>query len=228
MSEADDVEAERFGVPDQPLPLPAHVRLALVGDHSDRTAALDELLRTIERGHAQFYVDELRGSTHVIPADVVLITYEPGALLSAAQDLRVALQGLVVVCTVAATPGDRDRSEDEGPTRLSAAHRLSSALPMSRIVGALQQFGPEHLRLLGMRCLTTDAPVTGDDREATDVVAAILDGISGIEAIYAGALRNSLAVEGLAQVLERVEARLGRRVGFRLDPLRGLVILDSR
>lgn len=227
MSEAEDVHAQPIGVPSHPLPLPAHARLALVGDRSERTAALGDLLHTVGRELARFHVDELGGTTHVIPADVVFISCEPAALVAIAQALRLPLQGLVVVCTVAATPVERDRSEDGTGIPSSAAQRLSSALPTSRIVGALQQFGRDHLRLLAVRCLTTDAPITGDDREATDLVAGLLDGISGIEAVYAGSVRNSLAVEGLAQMLERMEPHRGRHVGFRLDPLRGLVILDG-
>lgn len=222
-------DAPGSGVPTHPLPVPAHTRLALLGDRSDRTAALEELLRSTGREVARFHLEHVSGKRRPVPADVVFLSCDGDVTIFQAPNLRSPLEDAVVVCTVvSATTADPQLASAVTQRPLSAAQLLSSALPLSRVVGALQQFGPDHLRLLALQSLTTDVPVTGDDMEATDLVTALLDEMTGVEAIYAGPLRNSLAVEGLGQVLDEVEQDLGRPVGFRLDPLRGMVILDGR
>lgn len=228
MNSAGDEQDMNAGVPIHPLPVPAHVRLALLGDCGDRTSALEDLLCSTGRDCERFAVEDVQGRGRVLPADVVFLSCSLSVLMTAAPGLRLPLKHLVVVSTMAPSSTDRHPEESTSTRVVSAAQRLSSTLPLSRIVGALQQFGAEHLRLLELGALTTDVPLTGDDLEATDLAAALLDEIPGVDAIYAGPLRNSAAIEGIADVLHAVQGDLGRPVGFRLHPERGLTVLDGR
>lgn len=212
------------GVPRVPLPALAHARLALLGDGDARVQALDDALSTTGRSYHRYLLREVGPQGGRLDADVVVVSCKLSELLALAPRLTGVLDGAVLVCSMAATSGDpAEPRQDEGS---SAVQRLATALPLSRVVGALQQFTTEHFELMSLRLLKTDVPVTGDDLEAADLVQALLREMSGVDAVYAGPLRNAGAVEHLGEVLRDVEARAGRPLGFRLDPARGVRFLD--
>ncbi len=212
------------GVPQVPLPAVAHARLALLGDGGARMQALDDALTATGRSYERHMIREVSSDGRRLEADVVVVSCQLGELLAVAPRLTAALGDAVLVCSIAAESDDPTGASQQD--RGSAVERLAEALPRSRVVGALQQFTTEHFQLMSLRLLKTDVPVTGDDREAADLVQALLCEISGVDAVYAGPLRNAGAVEHLGAVLRHVEAGAGRPLGFRLDPARGVRFLD--
>lgn len=203
------------GVPRAPLPVPRHVRVGCLHDGSARSAAIMDALRTSGRDVAAFDAPAQLHKPSGPGVDVLLVCGASPALCVAAPGVKRSLAGVVVVCC------DAPRAAPPAP-RPSAVESLARALPTSRVVGALQQFDAQHIRLMATGQLETDAPVTGDDREATDLTEALIDEIAGVTAVYAGPLRNAAAVEGIGALLAAVEADAAGALGFRLDPLRGL------
>lgn len=210
-------------VPNGPLPLPQHVRLALLADASERSVALESALqrtgRRIERHSLLEVVD--RGAP--LQADVVVVCAELEDVIGLAPRLIAALTGAVVVCSMPAEATSYERPSPDESADDSAVARVAAALPMARVVGGLQQFSADHFALLSVGLLETDAPITADDREAADLVEAILDGLPGVDAFFAGPLRNAPPIEAIAGHLRAAGQATGCPVGFRLDPRRGLV-----
>jgi predicted dinucleotide-binding enzyme len=58
--------------------------------------------------------------------------------------------------------------------------------------------------------------VLGDDREATDLVQALVGRITGMRGIYAGRLRNAHQVEALTANLISVNRRYKAHAGVRI------------
>jgi 8-hydroxy-5-deazaflavin:NADPH oxidoreductase len=58
--------------------------------------------------------------------------------------------------------------------------------------------------------------VLGDDRPATDLVAAITDRIPGMRGIYGGRLRNCGQVEALTANLVSINRRYKAHAGLRI------------
>ena len=58
--------------------------------------------------------------------------------------------------------------------------------------------------------------VLGDDREATDLVQALVGRIPGMRGIYAGRLRNAHQVEALTANLISVNRRYKAHAGLRV------------
>jgi len=59
----------------------------------------------------------------------------------------------------------------------------------------------------------------GDDREATDITAALANRIVGVRGFYAGRLRNAGQVEALTANLISVNRRFKVHAGIRLTDL---------
>ncbi len=211
-------------VPSVPLPGPQYVRLALVGDGSARAEALHDVLGTTGRVVEHSSLADCVPRLASLEADVVVLCGELDELLATAPMLRLALADIVVLCCAAPAA-----SGPTGvPTARSAVSRVSAALPKARVVGALQQFSAEHFRLIGLGLLETDAPVSADDPEAADLVEALLDEIPGVQGVFAGPLRLAQGVEGIRDLLDEVERVADHPVGFRLDPLKGVILLHGR
>lgn len=64
--------------------------------------------------------------------------------------------------------------------------------------------------------LDTDVLVLGDDREATDLVQALVERIPDMRGIYAGRLRNAHQVEALTANLISVNRRYKAHAGVRI------------
>ena len=67
----------------------------------------------------------------------------------------------------------------------------------------------------------TDVLVLGDDREATDLVQALVGRIPGMRGIYAGRLRNARQVEALTANLISINRRYKAHAGLRVTESRG-------
>jgi hypothetical protein len=67
-------------------------------------------------------------------------------------------------------------------------HELNcSPSPDSRVIGTLQQFGTGHLTFATLGTFHSDVPVIGDDREASDLVEALIDGVTHAQDHESGA-----------------------------------------
>lgn len=214
------------GIPSSPLPLPRYATIALVDDGTPRVGALSDALRASRRHLVRYSVADLIDRPGRIAADVVVAGSAVDELLTLAPRLTPGLDGAVLVC--ATVDERRHDTRDRSPDGESIVVHVAASLPRARVVGALQQFDVDHLALIGLGMLETDAPVTGDDREAVDLVEALLDEIPGVSAVFAGPLRNAGAIEGISVVLRSLGQAVGRPIGFRLDPARGLVFLHGR
>jgi predicted dinucleotide-binding enzyme len=62
----------------------------------------------------------------------------------------------------------------------------------------------------------TDVLVLGDDRDATDLVAALADAVPGMRGVYGGRLRNARQVEALTANLISVNRRYKAHAGLRI------------
>lgn len=210
-------------VPPAPLPLIRYARLLFVADTSERNDALAEVLSAMGLHLRCVPLQHVLDRRSPLDADVILLSVDIDRRLNDLTRLEAALAGLLVVYCAVTRP--------QGATALapgSALATVSAALPTARVVGAFQQFSTDHLRLMALGLLETDAPVVGDDLEAADLVEALLDHVRGVTGVYAGSLRGAEGVEGIAALLDEVAQTAGHPVGFRLDAAKGLVLLFDR
>jgi NADPH-dependent F420 reductase len=98
----------------------------------------------------------------------------------------------------------------------SAAQQAAAVLPDSRVVGAFHHVSAVLLLDEQVESLDTDVLVLGDDRDATDLVQALVALIPGMRGIYAGRLRNCHQVEALTANLISVNRRYKAHAGVRV------------
>ena len=98
----------------------------------------------------------------------------------------------------------------------SAAEQARAVLPDSRVVGAFHHVSAVLLLDEQVESLDTDVLVLGDDREATDLVQALVALIPGMRGIYAGRLRGAHQVEALTANLISVNRRYKAHAGVRI------------
>jgi 8-hydroxy-5-deazaflavin:NADPH oxidoreductase len=98
----------------------------------------------------------------------------------------------------------------------SAAQQAAHLLPESRVVGAFHHVSAKLLLDPEVDRIELDVLVLGDDRAATDMVAAIASRIPGMRGIYAGRLRNCGQVEALTANLVSINRRYKAHAGLRV------------
>lgn len=148
---------------------------------------------------------------------IVAVPYEGHRALLA--DLAAALAGRIVIDCVNPLGFD-----SRGAYRLpvpegSAAEQAAAVLPDSTVVAAFHHVSAVQLLDRGRPEVDTDVLVLGDDRAATDRVAALADGIAGMRGIFAGRLRNAGQVEALTANLIAVNRRYKVHAGLRITDL---------
>jgi NADPH-dependent F420 reductase len=89
-------------------------------------------------------------------------------------------------------------------------------LPDTTVVGAFHHVSAELLLDPEVDSLDLDVLVLGDDRPATDLVAAIASRIPGVRGIYGGRLRNCGQVEALTANLVSINRRYKAHSGLRI------------
>ena len=162
---------------------------------------------------------DVRGATNAEAAAaaeiaVVAVPYEGHAALL--RDLVAPLDGKIVVDCVNPLGFDKQGAFAIAVEEGSAAEQASSILPGSRVVAAFHHVSAVLLLDPQVDTLDTDVLVLGDDREATDVVQALVDDIKGMRGIYAGRLRNARQVEALTANLISVNRRYKAHAGLRV------------
>ena len=98
----------------------------------------------------------------------------------------------------------------------SAAQQAAAVLPESRVVAAFHHVSAVLLLDETVDSVDSDVLVLGDDREATDLVQALVAQIPGMRGIYAGRLRNAHQVEALTANLISVNRRYKAHAGLRV------------
>ena len=98
----------------------------------------------------------------------------------------------------------------------SAAQQAQAVLPESRVVAAFHHISAVLLLDETVESVDTDVLVLGDDREATDVVQALVGRIPGMRGIFGGRLRNAHQVEALTANLISVNRRYKAHAGLRV------------
>ena len=101
----------------------------------------------------------------------------------------------------------------------SAAEQAALLLPESRIVGAFHHISAELLADAEVHEIATDVLVLGDDREATDLVQALVADIPGMRGIFGGRLRNAHQVEAMTANLISINRRYKTQAGLRVTGL---------
>jgi NADPH-dependent F420 reductase len=111
--------------------------------------------------------------------------------------------------------------DERGPYRLdvaygSAAEQAAALLSRSTVVGAFHHVSASMLMDPEVTDLDMDVLVLGDDRAATDLVAALAGLMPGVRGVYGGRLRNAGQVEALTANLIAINRRYKTRSSIRV------------
>ncbi|HUZ36324.1 MAG TPA: NADPH-dependent F420 reductase [Streptosporangiaceae bacterium] len=101
----------------------------------------------------------------------------------------------------------------------SAAEQAAAVLPDSVVVGAFHHVSAVLLLDPEVTEIDLDVMVLGDDRAATDLVAALAARIPGVRGVYAGRLRNCRQVEALTANLVSINRRYKAHAGLRITDI---------
>lgn len=149
-------------------------------------------------------------------ADVVVAAVPYAGHRDLLASLREPLRGKVVVDCVNPLGFDGKGAYALPVEAGSAAAEAAAVLPESRVVAALHHVSAVVLLDPAVPAVDMDILVLGDDREATDLVAALVGRIPGFRGIYAGRLRNAGQVEALTANLISVNRRYKAHAGIRI------------
>ncbi len=148
--------------------------------------------------------------------DVVIVAVPWEGHKELLQELAPVLAGKVVVDCVNPLGFDKLGAYALRVEEGSAAQQAASVLPESRVVAAFHHVSAVLLLDETVTSVDTDVLVLGDDREATDLVEALVARIPGMRGIYAGRLRNAAQVEALTANLISINRRYKAHAGIRI------------
>jgi NADPH-dependent F420 reductase len=149
-------------------------------------------------------------------ADVIVIAgpWEGHETLVTA--LAPALAGKVVIDCVNPMGFDEKGAYALHVPEGSAAQQAEQLLPDSTVVAAFHHISAMLLLDPDVDGIETDVLVLGDNREATDLVQALVGRIKGMRGIYGGRLRNAGQVEALTANLVSINRRYKAHAGLRV------------
>jgi NADPH-dependent F420 reductase len=152
-------------------------------------------------------------------ADVVIVAVPWNGHAELLAALREPLAGKIVVDCVNPLGFDK-----QGPYALpvaegSAAQQAAALLPQSRVCAAFHHVSAPLLADPEIDAIHLDVLVLGEDREATDVVQALIARIPSMRGIYGGRLRNAHQVEALTANLIAINRRYKSHAGIRITDL---------
>lgn len=149
-------------------------------------------------------------------ADVVIVAVPWEGHRETLESLREPLAGKIVVDCVNPMGFDKSGAFALSVPEGSAAQQAAAVLPDSTVVGAFHHVSAVLLADESVDTIDTDVLVLGDDRAATDVVAALAERIPGMRGVYAGKLRNAGQVEALTANLISINRRYKAHAGLRI------------
>ncbi|WP_163548391.1 NADPH-dependent F420 reductase [Candidatus Frankia nodulisporulans] len=149
-------------------------------------------------------------------ADVVIVAVPWDGHRETLESLRGPLTGKIVIDCVNPMGFDKGGAFALPVPEGSAAQQAAAVLPESTLVGAFHHVSAVLLADETVESIDTDILVLGDDRAATDLVAALAERIPGMRGIYAGKLRNAGQVEALTANLISINRRYKAHAGLRV------------
>jgi 8-hydroxy-5-deazaflavin:NADPH oxidoreductase len=135
------------------------------------------------------------------------------------RSLRDVLAGKVVVDCVNPLGFDKQGAFALVVEEGSAAEQAAALLPDSTVVAAFHHVSASLLDDPEISSVETDVLVLGDDRDATDLVASLVDVVPGMRGVYGGRLRNAHQVEALTANLISVNRRYKAHAGIRVTDI---------
>jgi NADPH-dependent F420 reductase len=148
---------------------------------------------------------------------VIAVPYDGHADLL--RSLAGALAGKVVVDCVNPLGFDQQGAYALPVADGSAAQEAAAILVDSTVVAAFHHVSAALLDDPEVSSVDTDVLVLGDDRDATDLVAALADVVPGMRGVYGGRLRNAHQVEALTANLISVNRRYKAHAGVRVTDI---------
>jgi 8-hydroxy-5-deazaflavin:NADPH oxidoreductase len=149
-------------------------------------------------------------------SDVVVVAVPYDGHADLLRPLARVLAGKIVVDCVNPLGFDKQGAFVLEVEEGSAAQQAAALLPDSTVVGAFHHVSAVILEDPEVTAVDTDILVLGDDRDATDLVAALADAVPGMRGVYGGRLRNAGQVEGLTANLISVNRRYKAHAGVRV------------
>jgi NADPH-dependent F420 reductase len=214
------------------LPAPESAVLAVLGGTGEQGRGLarrfalaghDVVIGSRSAERAAAAADGLPGSVSgaanadaAAKGDVVVVAVPWEGHKELLLELAPALAGKVVVDCVNPLGFDKQGAFALPVEEGSAAEQAALVLPDSRVVAAFHHVSAVLLLDEAVEQVDTDVLVLGDDREATDLVQALVARIPGMRGVYAGRLRNSHQVEALTANLISVNRRYKAHAGLRV------------
>jgi 8-hydroxy-5-deazaflavin:NADPH oxidoreductase len=152
-------------------------------------------------------------------ADVVVAAMPWEGHKALLASLAAELAGKVVVDCVNPLGFDAHGAYPLAVPEGSAAQQAAAVLPGSTVVGAFHHVSATLLLDPEVDRIEQDVLVLGDDRAATDMVAAIASQIPGLRGVYGGRLRNCGQVEALTANLVSINRRYKAHAGLRVTDI---------
>lgn len=149
-------------------------------------------------------------------ADVVVVAVPWEGHEPLIRGLASELAGKIVIDCVNPMGFDKQGAYALPVSEGSAAEQAASILAESTVVAAFHHVSAVLLLDPDVATVDTDVLVLGDDREATDLVQALVDRIDGMRGVYGGRLRNAGQVEALTANLVSINRRYKAHAGLRV------------
>lgn len=148
--------------------------------------------------------------------DLVLVVVPWAGHAELLMELAPRLAGKVVVDCVNPLGFDKQGAYALAVEEGSATEQAAALLPESTVVGAFHNVSAALLEDPELVTVETDVLVLGDDREATDLVQALVDAVPGMRGLYGGRRRNAHQVEALTANLVSINRRYIAHAGVRI------------
>jgi 8-hydroxy-5-deazaflavin:NADPH oxidoreductase len=152
-------------------------------------------------------------------ADVVIVAVPYEGHRELLVSLADALAGKIVIDCVNPLVFDPRGCYPLDVPEGSAAEQAAAVLPDSVVVGAFHHVSAVLLLDPEVAAVDLDVLVLGDDRPATDLVAALAARIPGVRGVYAGRLRNCRQVEAFTANLVSINRRYKAHAGLRITDI---------
>jgi NADPH-dependent F420 reductase len=192
----------------------AGFRVGLGSRSADKAREAAATLAGDLTGEGQVQGDD--NATVAREADLVVVAVPYDGHAELLGSLRDELQGKIVVDCVNPLGFDKAGAYPLDVPEGSAAAQAAALLPDSRVVAAFHHVSAVLQEDPAVTTMDTDVLVLGDDREATDLVQALADRISGMRGLYAGRLRNARQIEAFTANLISVNRRYKAHAGLRI------------
>ena len=169
-----------------------------------------------EIGHG---VRGLDNAACALASDVVIVAVPWDGHSATLTALREQLAGKIVVDCVNPLGFDKQGAYALEVAEGSAAQQAAVLLPDSTVTAAFHHVSAVLLLDPEVSSLDTDILVLGEDRDATDLVQALVARIEGLRGVFAGRLRNAHQVEALTANLISVNRRYKAHAGIRITDI---------